>query len=108
MVEKALLILIVLLSGCAGLQTGETSIEDMKKANDVSECVKVPQGPCGCANGGSSIAINQKYEEEYMQTLEEQQDEPVACPTVYQCYETEMKLENGSCSLEVNSSNLRR
>ena len=100
---RVLLALLVAASGCAG-SGASPDLQEMKRAEDVSQCVKVPDGPCGCANGGSSIAINGEYEKEYMEMMDRQNNQQVACPAVYQCFDTGFKLVNGSCSLSYSTS----
>jgi hypothetical protein len=116
MVREGLLIFVVLASGCVGVQsdgaidtdpnsTENMSIEEMKRASDVSQCVKVPDGPCGCSMGGGSIAINGEYRDEYMEQYQPEDADQVACPAVYQCHRS-LALEDGKCTLVFNESKM--
>jgi hypothetical protein len=48
----------------------DTDLAELQPCDDDSECVRVDNGCCDCANGGASTAINRKYEKEFRDSFD--------------------------------------
>ena len=51
-----------------------------------SDCVLVKEDCCGCESGGSSIAINKKYQQDWLSKIEKKENcNNIFCASVYKC-----------------------
>lgn len=66
---RFLVSLVLLLTACARaptkLSNPRTDLAPLQRCDDASECVRVDNGCCNCANGGDTISINRKFEKEF-------------------------------------------
>ena len=62
---------LILLSACARTPSvywrplPDSVVEEYQTCNDDSECIRVDNGCCDCANGGATVAINRKHEGDF-------------------------------------------
>lgn len=67
----ALLPFLLALSACASGETakeqplGAEALKEYQACDHTSDCVRVNNGCCDCANGGDTVAIHRKYEKEF-------------------------------------------
>ena len=73
------------------------SIRQYQECTDTSECIRVDNGCCNCANGGDTVAIHRKFEKEFRDHFNCQE---VICPQrAGDCMFREPICRNGLCEL---------
>jgi hypothetical protein len=73
--------------------------EEWKNCSEDSDCVEIHADCCECNNGGTQIAINNQYLEEWKNAIKTKCQD-MACATVYNCKEGKAICENGKCAFK--------
>ena len=75
----------------------EGQLRQYQACYHASECVRVDNGCCDCANGGDTIAINRKFEKVFRENFDCRR---IICPQrPGDCNFSEPACENGYCKL---------
>ena len=67
----ALAVLLLAASACSSAPAARTKpfvpdeLRQYRKCNDTSNCIRVDNGCCDCANGGGTISINREFDKQF-------------------------------------------
>jgi hypothetical protein len=76
---------------------GAADLAPFQACDDASECIRVDNGCCDCANGGSTVSINRKFEKEFRSLFD---CRGVICSQkVGACLYREPQCDGGRCVL---------